>query len=132
MAFEKPDQSKQVLGELVNRINEDRRRIRLIEQSIDRIESSINALERNLLNQNADMKISLDRVDNKISDMTTRLTTLEADINRYTKLVSKAATKMEIKQLESFIDLVNPITSKFVTKDELDRALEEKIRAEVV
>ena len=37
MAFEKPDQSKQVLGELVNRINEDRRRIRLIEQSIDRI-----------------------------------------------------------------------------------------------
>ena len=132
MAFEKPDQSNQVLSELVNRINEDRRRIRMIEQSIDRIESSINALERNLLNQNADMKISLDRIDNKIADMSTRLTTLEADVNRYTKLVSKAATKMEIKQLESFIDIINPITSKFVTKDELDRALEEKVRAEVL
>lgn len=126
MAIEKQVDIKGALSEVVNRINEDRRRIRLIEQSIDRIESSMNALESSLLSQISDLKITLERIRNDVSETSTKVIAMEAEVLRLGKLVGKAATKIEVKQLESFIDLVNPVTSKFVTKDELERAFEER------
>jgi len=128
MDLEKAGDVRKVLTEIINRINEDRRRIRLIEQNIDRVESGINSLERSVLAQLGDVKISVERVNNKLSDLSNKTIAMEAEISRISKTTKKAATKTEIQQLEKFIDLVNPITSKFVTRDELERALEERIR----
>jgi multidrug resistance efflux pump len=127
MAFDKSQEA--ALKEAVNRMNEDRRRIRLIEQNIDRVESSINSIEHTALSQASDLKIEIERLSQKLAEMSSRMDVMEAEVVRVGKLTGKAATKLELKQLESFIDLVNPITSKFVTKDELDRALEERTGA---
>ncbi len=128
MPFEKSTDIKKTLVEIINRINEDRRRIRLIEQNIDRVENSISSLEQNFLTQSGDVKIAIDRLNNKLLDITNKLSVVESEITRLDKAVKKAATKVELKQLESFIDLVNPITSKFVTKDELKREIEDMIK----
>ncbi len=131
MVFEKPEEANAVLSELIKRINEDRRMMRLVEQSVERLENSLSALEGSALSQLSDFKMSLDRIGIKIEATAARLNAIEANIAKLGKGVDKAATKLELKQLESFIDLVNPITSKFVTKDELDRALEERARKRV-
>ena len=131
MVFEKPEEANAVLSELIKRINEDRRMMRLVEQSVERLENSLSALEGSALSQLSDFKLSLDRIGSKIEATAARLNAIEANIAKLGKGVDKAATKLELKQLESFIDLVNPITSKFVTKDELDRALEERARKRV-
>lgn len=130
MAIEKQEEVKRALTEVVNRINEDRRRIRLIEQNIDRVESSINALESSLLAQISDLKVSIERVRNELAENSNKFIGVESEVARLGKLVGKSATKLELKQVESFIDLVNPVTSKFVTKDELDRAFEEKMKSQ--
>jgi septal ring factor EnvC (AmiA/AmiB activator) len=127
MAQEGTDNPKNVLNEVIKRINEDRRRIKLLEQKIDRLESSISALEGASISQMGDIKITLDRINNKIDDVSLRFNKIEGDMNKIKKVISKGATKLELRQPESFIDLVNPITSRFVTKDELDRALDERI-----
>jgi hypothetical protein len=44
------------------------------------------------------------------------------------KELSKTALKSDVKKIETFIDVVNPITAKFVTRDELDRLLEERMK----
>lgn len=126
-------QSKEsnVVNELVRRINEDRRRIRLIEQSIDRVEQSLSSVERSVISQMGDLKISLDRINNKLASAAERLSLIESDIVRLNKQTSKSATRIELKQIESFIDLVNPITSKFITKDELERALDERLKRKI-
>ena len=131
MVFEKPEEANAVLSELIKRINEDRRMMRLVEQSVERLENSLSALEGSALSQMSDFKLSLDRIGSKIEATAARLNAIESNIAKLGKGVDKAATKLELKQLESFIDLVNPVTSKFVTKDELDRALEERARKRV-
>lgn len=128
MAAEKPVDVKRALTEMVNRLNEDRRRIRLIEQSIDRVESSINALESSLLSQISDLKVTVERTRSEMTETANKVSLMETEISRFGKIVGKSATKLELKQLESFIDLVNPVTSKFVTKDEMERALEERMK----
>jgi methyl-accepting chemotaxis protein len=130
MDIEKQTDVKRAMAEIVNRINEDRRRIRLIEQSIDRVESSINALESSLLSQLSDLKVTIERMKKNLSEATNKVSSMETEMLRLSKVVGKSATKIELKQLESFIDLVNPVTSKFVTKDELERALEDKLERE--
>jgi hypothetical protein len=128
MADDKPVDVKRALTEMVNRLNEDRRRIRLIEQSVDRVESSINALESSLLSQISDLKVTMERTRNEMSETSNKVSLMETEMSRFGKVVGKSATKLELKQLESFIDIVNPITSKFVTKEEMERALEDRVK----
>lgn len=131
MAFEKSDELKEMLNELVKRMNEDRRRIRFMEQNIDRVENSLGSIEESVLAQMGELKIGLDRINMKITPLAERLNIMEMDIVKLSKQLSKSATKIELKQIESFIDLVNPVTSKFVTKDELDRALDERLKRKI-
>jgi len=131
LAPQKSKEAKDVMSELVRRINEDRRRIRLIEQNINRVENSLSSLEGAVLSQLGDLKIFLDRINSKLTSTAERLHVIENDITKLKKQVGKSATKIELKQIESFIDLVNPITSKFVTKDELDRAFDERLKRKI-
>lgn len=127
MAFEsKPgDSPVGMMNELVRRLNENSRRIKYVEQKIDKIESTTSTLEETILLQMNDLKVNLERIAQKMTSLAERLSAIENEMLRFNKEIGKAATKAEVKQLESFIDLVNPITSKFVTREELDRALEE-------
>ena len=128
MVFEKPNtESNAISSELVRRLNENSRRLRILEQKIDKLESSMDLLEENTLNQMNDMKIGLERISTKITALGDKLTTIETDLARINKELGRTASKAEVKQLETFIDLVNPITSKFVTKDQMDRAFEDKM-----
>lgn len=128
MVFEKQQKDVELFAnEMVRRINEDSRRIKNVEQRLDRIDSTINTLQETVLNQMSDLKINLERIGNKITVLAERLDGIENEILRINKDLGKTATKADVKKLETFIDLVNPITAKFITKDELERELEERI-----
>jgi len=118
-------------NEMVRRLNEYSRRIKNIEQRLERMESRIGMMEQTSLNQMSDLKISLDKISQKILGVSERLNSIESEILRLNKDLGKVALKADVKKLETFIDIVNPITSKFVTKGELERALEERIRRKV-
>lgn len=120
-----------IMQELVRRVNEDRRRVRIIERNISRIESSLSSLEDSVLSQMGELKVTLERINSKMSMASEKLSIMENDIARLSKQMGKSATKIELKQIESFIDLVNPVTSKFVTKDELERSLEDRLRKKI-
>jgi len=128
LKFEKPP-APDIVGlssELVRRMNEDARRIKSIEQKMDRLENTLITLEESALMQMNELKINLERISSKISALADRLNTIENDIVRVNKELGKTATKAEVKQIETFVDLVNPIKAKFVTRDELERMLEER------
>lgn len=118
---------KAVASELVRRINEDARRIRSLEQHIERMEMSFSTLEERLLTQLGDLKIGLERIGSKIASLSDKVVDTETNVARLTKELGKAASKAEIKQIQTYLEIINPITSKFVTKDELERAMQEKV-----
>jgi len=125
MVFENPTDERAVAAELVKRLNEGTRRTRSLEQRVDRIENRISGMEETVIEQMNNLKIELDRIGQKIANATQQLTTINNEILRINRELGKTATKQEVKEVETFIDMVNPITAKFVTKDELERRLEE-------
>ena len=134
LSFEKeqtPEDVRIATSEMVRRLNEASRRVKAVEQRMDKIESDLETLEDTALGQMNDIKVNLERILTKIGDVSNRLNVLESDIVRINKDLGKAATKAEIKQIETFIDIVNPITSKFVTRDELERVFEEKLKKRI-
>jgi len=128
LPFERHDKEERTLtAELVKRINEDTRRIRIIEQRIDRLENSIESIQENTLTQLTDLKLALEKINNKIVSVSEKLVNIEGEILRLGRELSKTATKRELKQMETFIDLISPITAKFTTKDEVENMIENRI-----
>jgi len=118
-------------SEMIRRMNEYSKRIKNIEQRIDRLENRIGSIEETALSQMGDLKVGMERISQKISSLSDRLTAIENEILRINKELGKTALKSDVKKIETFIDIVNPITSKFVTRDELDRLMEEKVRRKI-
>lgn len=126
MAFEKATDIKVLTTELVKRMNEDMRRIRILEERFDRIESRMRTIEETVLDQMESLRVNVERISEKIANISERFKGIDNEIVRINKELGKTATKSEIKSLETFIDILNPITSRFVTRDEMERALEER------
>lgn len=122
---ENPVNIEVLTSELVRRMNEDTRRIRLLEQRMDRVDNTVSGLGDNVLAQLDNLKFSIEKLNSEALRIGERISGMENEINKLKKDLDKTATKIEMKQIETFIDVVNPITSKFVTKDEMERVLEE-------
>lgn len=124
---EKTSDIRVLATELVKRINDETRRIRLLEQSIDRFEADLENLESAVAAQTADFKSEEDSVAKQIKSLSDRLLVLENAISRMEKEMAKRATKAELKQIDSYISLMSPMTTKFVTREEMERAINDKI-----
>lgn len=121
------EEEEKLTSELVKRMNESTRRIRIIEQGVDKLESSIGSIQEGTLTQLNDLKLALEKINNKIVSVSEKLVNIEGEILRLSKELSKTATKRELKQMEIFIDLINPITAKFATKDEVEKMIDNKM-----
>lgn len=118
-------------SEMIRRMNEYSKRIKNIEQRIDRLENRMGSVEETALSQMGELKVGMERISQKISAVSDRLTTIENEMLRINKELGKVALKSDVKKIETFIDIVNPITSKFVTRDEMERLVEEKVKRKV-
>jgi DNA-binding transcriptional regulator GbsR (MarR family) len=118
-------------AELVRRMNEDVRRIRMLEQSIDRFEVNMSALEEGIYNQINELKTSLEKISENLRAVENKLALLDSDISKIKNELTKKATKIEVKEMEAYTSLLSPILTKFVTKEELETLLEEKLRRRV-
>ncbi len=117
-----------VLEELVKRINEQSRRLRILEERNRSNEGRIIALEEMLLNIKEKQKEEFSEVLKKLGDLEKSLLKLENELQKITKELAKTAKKTELQEVEHLIDLFNPLVSKFVTKEEVKRMIEEALR----
>lgn len=113
--------------ELVKRANDETRRTRLLEQRVDRFESEMERLESTIATQTSEFKSQLQQISAGIKSLSDRLVVMENAISRIEKEMAKRATKGEVKQIESYMSLMSPVVAKFVTKEEMERFIEEKM-----
>ncbi|MGC8812352.1 MAG: hypothetical protein ACP5O8_02080 [Candidatus Aenigmatarchaeota archaeon] len=125
MAEERPISIRPIINEIVRRLNESERRIRDVEMRIDRMETSFSTIEEKMLNQLNDLKIDITKLGKKIEGLVEKLNLYESEILRLNKELAKTASKAELKKIETYVEILNPVTSKFVTREEMERALEE-------
>ncbi|MEM7825398.1 MAG: hypothetical protein QW412_00885 [Candidatus Aenigmatarchaeota archaeon] len=125
MAEEGPINIRPIINEIVRRLNEDGRRIKDIELRVDKIETNLKNIEEKSLNQLNDLKIEIIKLGKKIESFVEKISFYESEILRLNKELAKTATKADLKKIEAYVEILNPVTSKFVTRNEMERALEE-------
>jgi len=113
--------------ELLNRINDNTRRIRTIETRSSRSENRISAVEERIIDEVEELRKGFDQIVLDLKELSNTLNLMRSEMAKVNKKVGKAATKAEIKEVSSLMDVWNPVRSVFVTKDEAERMIEAKI-----
>jgi predicted nucleic acid-binding Zn-ribbon protein len=106
-------------------LNELNRRVRMMEIKMDKIEERLVALEKALEQMQTDFRIMKDLNEKKILDIKNEISALNEKIETISKKSDQFVTKTEFHKIKMFIDIVNPLTSSFVTKDELESKIDE-------
>lgn len=127
MPFEKKTSADYAITELMRRVNDDTKRLRLLEQRSVAMESRVASLEQTLLEQFKKINQAFDRLSQKIDESNDRISKIEDDTKKLVKQMERVASKTELREIQGFIDLINPVKSNFVTKPEIERMLEEKL-----
>jgi len=127
MVFEKDTDNTQVFGEVVNVINTNTRRIRSLEQRLDGLEMRLGAIEEKIINEIEDVKKDFEEIHMDIKQISKNLSEIHGEILRINKAIDKTAKKTEVKELESLLDLYSPIKSRFTTRDEVERLIQERL-----
>lgn len=127
MPFEKKTSMDYAITELMRRVNDDTKRLRLLEQRSVAMDSRVASLEQTLLEQFKKINQAFDRLSQKIDESNDRISKIEDDTKKLMRQMDRVASKTELREMQGFIDLINPIKSNFVTKPEIERMLEEKL-----
>jgi len=106
-------------------INELNRRVRMIEIKMDKIEERLLTLERALEQLQNDLRIIKDLNEKKALELKGEISNLNDKIEAVIKKSEQFVNKIEFQKIKTFIDIVNPLTSSFVTKDELESTINE-------
>lgn len=122
-----PDEKlERILSDMINRVNENVQRLRVMEQKIQAIDIRINSTEQNRLSSNKNALKDISEKDIKTAELEERLAKMETAYNEILKQLKMAATKSNVDELKELVSIYNPMKSSFVTKEEMERFFEEK------
>ncbi|HDD72709.1 MAG TPA: hypothetical protein ENG00_01300 [Candidatus Aenigmarchaeota archaeon] len=124
---DKPTTLRTIINELIERTGDATRRLRVLEQSIETTDSRIESIEKDILNTDKQMQKSFLELESKIRKQQEKILQMENTIREIIKQMKKLATSAEIGELEELIEIYNPLKSNFVTRDEVERMIEERL-----
>jgi len=125
---DKPSKLHKILKELVDRTNSDSKRLRILEQRNDTLDSRMNSLEQFMSEQIRHVEKSMLQHEKMMNNWDMRVTRVEGALREVMKHVKKLATTTKIQELEQLVDIYNPISSNFTTKEEVQSMIEKKIQ----
>jgi predicted phage gp36 major capsid-like protein len=116
-----------IINELVERTNSDTQRIRALEQRTESAMSRMDSIEQELMKMTQSLqKISSDMEakfkSNEAVDSETQ-NTIKEIINR----VKKLAPAEKVEELEALLEIYNPLKSNFVTMEEVENIIAERL-----
>lgn len=116
-----------VLNKLIQRVNTDTRRLRLLEQENVINKTRIEVMEKNILSDKKHDQKTVQELEQKIITVEDTLATMGLTIKEIINEIKKLASTTKVKELEHLIDIYNPIKSEFITKEEALHLIEEKL-----
>lgn len=122
----KPTTLHTIINELVDRTNSDSQRLRILEQRNETLSSRINSMEQELQNMNSHLNKIITDVDGKIRKQEDLIRRSDNILKEVIKQMKKLATVAKIDELEQLIDIYSPLKSQFVTREEVERMMQEK------
>lgn len=118
---------KDIVQELVRRVNESSRRIRDLEEENRSLQSKIQSLEERVIDKERKHKENLDELDGKAEDLSTRVMKTENAVSKLKKRMSDVPRKSEFEELKNYADLLSPLRSGFLTEPEIKSLIKEEL-----
>jgi predicted nucleic acid-binding Zn-ribbon protein len=106
-------------------LNELNRRVRMIEIKVDKIEERLLSLEKSIQQLENELKILKDISEKKALDIKNEVSTVNEKIEAINKKMEQFVSKTELQKIKMFLEIINPLTSNFVLRDELEAKIEE-------
>ncbi len=118
--------SNELLGELSKRLNDNMRRIRVIEETLRSINMRTNEIEERLINEIKKINELSGNFDSNIKELNTKTSNIIIEIEEIKKDMTKLVKRSELKEIETYLELIRPMTSKYITKKEVEVLFKEK------
>jgi hypothetical protein len=115
-----------ILNEVIERVNNDTQRLRILEQSSESILSRMNTLEQAALQSRRESQKNTEGLAIKLTDLEDRVARTEDTMKEVVDHMKKLVTESRLKEVEEEVDIFNPVKSNFVTKEELQKILAER------
>ncbi len=122
-----PKDLQTMLDEIVRRLNEHGRRVRVLEERNRAIESKLGSAEDIILRNAENARLKAEENSNALKEMDARIMKVENDISKIVRDMGRTAKKNEMLELENILSLYNPLKSSFVTKEDVERMMKEKV-----
>ncbi len=108
------------MTEVVRRVKDFNQRIRDLEEKVRNLNARVNTVEDTLLERTKKLNSELSDLSNEIDAVHDRAANLEVDIKNVQRNMRKMVTKREISEIENYLDLMEPVSSSFVTEKEVE------------
>ena len=122
MGAAKPQQGPDFEG-MTNDVNSISRRLRLLEESVTNLRRFFQITEENILSKNKYTTAEFKTVQSDIQEIRKEMHEVKEKFIHVVMELQTVARKEEVKVLEKYINLWNPI--KFVTQNEVERIVNE-------
>lgn len=122
----RPSNLRLIINQLVERVNNDAKRLRVLEQRNGVIESRLNSIEQILTGNYKEFIKVMKLQEKSITGLGDNIREAEVKISEIVRQFKRVATKAEVKTLQNLLEIYNPIKSNFVTREELKGLLKGK------
>lgn len=117
-------QTDVVLKELVKRANSTNRRLRTLEERVETLETKLLTIEQTLTKRDEEFKDTLLQLKAELSEQKGSMWKLNKAVEILKEKMKTAATKMDVKEIEKMIELLDPLKNQFVTREEVEKMIE--------
>ncbi len=121
---EEPEQGE----DPINRINGLTRRIRELEKNVRNLKEQTKNIEQRLNQHKKKISQNKTNSENKNEKLSHRIETLNSEIKKLNRKSRKLVSKREFKEIEEFMDMLDPVKSDFTTEKDVKKIVEEKMR----
>ncbi len=106
-----------IISELVRRSNEDTRRLRVLEQKMDALETRMSSLEDSSLDKAKKTHLHFTELDESVKRLNEEMITLKNTLDKINKQINNFARKRDIKEIERMLDLLSPQTEDVIAME---------------
>jgi len=117
-----------VLNKLIERVNSNIRRLRILEQESSIYKTRLTSIEQEMTAQKNQFTKSVKEANERTARLEESLAGIENTMKEIIAQLKKVTTTAKIKELEQLIEIYNPIKSQFVTREEVDKIIEGRLR----
>lgn len=128
MAFGSQTDNVALINELAHRLNDNTRRIRVLEEKVRNLELQIGTHDQRIMEENKISNGLSQAIGEGMAQIKERIVGLEIEAQSIRTEIKKSAQKSDLKEVQEYIELISPVTSKYLTRGEVEEIVRQEVR----